>query len=47
MDIKISKRRLAVPSLNNSRALLMHSNISSVSYHERIEIQSLKLIWDK
>jgi len=47
MDVNIPKERLAISSFNNSKALSIHSNVSSILYHKRMKIQSLKLTWDK
>ena len=42
-----TRERSASSSTNSSRALSAHSNLSSIPYHERMEIQSNKLTWDK
>ena len=46
MNINTSRKRSA-SSINSSRALSMHLNISSIPYHEGMEIQSNKLFWDE
>ena len=43
VDVDIPRERSAASSFNNSRVLLIYSNISSISYYKKIEIQSLKL----
>ena len=45
MDINTPRERSASSSTNSSRSV--HSNLSSIPYHERMEIQSKKLTWDK
>jgi len=47
MDIDTPRKRLAFSSVNNSRVLSTHSDVSSIPYHERMEVQSNKLTWDK
>jgi len=47
MDIDTPRRGLALSSVNSSRVSSAYSNISSVSYHERMEIQNNKLTCDE
>jgi len=47
MDIDTPRGRSASSSTNSSRASSVHLDVSSISYHERMEIQSNKLFWDK
>ena len=47
MDIDTPRERSASSSTNSSRASSVYSNLSSIPYHERMEIQSNKLTWDK
>ena len=43
MDINTPRRRSASSSINSSRALLAHSDMSSILYYEKMKIQSNKL----
>ena len=47
IDIDIPREMSASFSTNSSRISLVHSNVSSISYYKRMEIQSNKLTWDK
>ena len=45
IDIDTPRGRSATSSTNSSRASLTHSNLSSISYVERMEAQSNNLSW--
>lgn len=47
IDMNTPRRRSALSSINYSRAVSAYSNIFSISYYKRMEIQSKKLSWDK
>ena len=47
MDINIPRGRSASSSTDSSRALSVHSDLSSIPYHKRVKVQSNKLTWDK
>jgi len=47
MDIDTPRGGLASSSINSSRVSSAYSNISSVSYHERMEIPNNKLTWNE
>ena len=47
MDIDTPRGRSASSSTNSSRVLSAHSDLSSIPYHERMEVQSNKLTWDE
>jgi len=47
MDIDTSRERTPSSSTNSSRVSLTHSNASSISYHERMTIQSKNLSWSE
>ena len=47
MDINTPRGRSVSLSFNNSRELLICSNLSSIPYHKRIEDISNKLSWNK
>ena len=47
IDINISRGRSAFSSINSSRALSVYSDLSSIPYYKRMEVQSNKLTWDK
>ena len=47
IDINIPRGRISSLSINSLRVSLAHSNISSISYHERIIIQNNDLSWSE
>jgi len=47
MEIDTLRGRSVSPSMNSSREVLTHSNTSSTSYHEKMEIQNHNTTWSK
>ena len=47
IDINIPRGRSALHFSKSSRESSIHSNVSSVSYHTRMEIQSNNFLWSK
>jgi len=47
IDVDIPRGRSASPSSNSSRESSMHSNVSSVPYHTRMELQSDNPLWSE
>ena len=47
IDIDTPRRRSFSSSENNSRELSTYSKTSSISYHERMEIQNFNISWSK
>jgi len=47
MNTGITRGRSASSSINNSRESSTHSDVSSVSYHKKMEIQSNNSLWSE
>jgi len=47
MDINTLRRRSASSSMNSSKVSSVYLTVSSILYHERMEIQSNNLPWSK